>query len=98
MAGPEELLAGHTCLTDMGPLTLVLQLSRDGLWTMILLDREGGFSVVMPSSEYGLAAAQQKALLNAGHYMRKHRGVASWTPQGEIDWKEFAPRTVIWET
>jgi hypothetical protein len=79
------------------PLIIVLQLSTDGLWTMNLFDKRGGFKVIMPPSEYGLAAAKQKAAISAEYYMRKYGGEPSWT-QPSAEWAEFEPRTVTWET
>ena len=36
---------GYTCLADVEPLTIEIQRSTDGLWTMHLLDRRGSFRV-----------------------------------------------------
>lgn len=95
---PAMLPAGYTCLAEVEPLMIEIQLSADGLWTMKLLDRRGGFKVVMPPSEFGLPAAKEKALVSAGHYMRKYGGDGSWNSPGPVDWREFTPREVIWET
>ena len=65
---------------------------------MHLFDRLGGFKVNLPPSEFGLPAAKEKALINAGYYMRKYGGDRSWTQPGSVDWREFTPRNVIWET
>ncbi|HET9318322.1 MAG TPA: hypothetical protein VFO27_01060 [Bryobacteraceae bacterium] len=89
---------GYACLAEVEPFIIEIQRSRDGLWTMNLYDRSGGFKVIMPPSEYDLAAAKEKALISAEHYMRKYGGNASWTRPARIEWREFAPRSVIWET
>jgi len=89
---------GYTCLAEVEPLTIEIYRSTDGLWTMHLLDKVGGFKVIMPPSEFGLAAAKEKALVNAEHYMRKYGGDRSWTQPASVDWREFTPRNVIWET
>jgi hypothetical protein len=89
---------GHTCLADIEPLTIEIHRSTDGLWTMHLLDRRGGFKVVMPPSEFDQQAAKEKALVSAEYYMRKYGGDRNWTRPDPVDWREFAPRSVIWET
>ena len=45
-----------------------------------------------------VGAAKEKALVNAEHYMRKYGGDRSWTQPASVDWREFTPRNVIWET
>ena len=80
------------------PLIIVLQLSTDGLWTMNLFDKRGGFKVIMPPSEFGLPAAKEKALISAEYYMRKYGGNASWTLPAALEWREFTPKSIIWET
>jgi len=92
------LLPGYTCLADVDPLSIEIQRSTDGTWTMHLFDRQGGFMVIMPPSEFGLDAAKEKALISARHYMRKYGGDRSWELPGRVDWREFEPRSVVWET
>lgn len=92
------LPAGYTCLVEVEPLTIEIQLTADGLWTMNLFDRHGAFKVIMPPSEFGLAAAKEKALISAQYYMRKYGGDRTWTQPTSVDWREFTPRSVIWET
>lgn len=89
---------GYTCLAEMEPLTIEIQLSADGLWTMNLFDRRAACKIVMPPSEYGLQSAKRKALINAEFYMRKYGGDGSWTSPASVDWREFTPRSVTWET
>ena len=89
---------GYTCLAEVEPLTIEIHLSTDGLWTMHLFDRRGGFRVVLPPSEFGLPAAKEKAMVRAEYYMRKYAGDRSWTQPAAVDWREFTPRDVIWET
>ena len=89
---------GYTCLAEVEPLTIEIHRSTDGLWTMHLLDKLGGFKVTLPPSEFGLEAAKEKALVNAAYYMRKYGGDRSWTQPASVDWREFTPRNVIWET
>jgi hypothetical protein len=89
---------GYTCLAEVESLIIEVQRSTDGLWTMQLLDRRGGFKVVMPPSEFGLPAAKEKALVNAEYYMRKYAGDRDWTRPDSVNWREFSPRSVIWET
>ncbi|HXI41878.1 MAG TPA: hypothetical protein VNH83_17975 [Bryobacteraceae bacterium] len=89
---------GYTCLAEVEPLTIEIQRSTDGLWTMHLLDRRGGFKVIMPPSEFGLPAAKEKALVSAEYYMRKYAGDRNWTRPDSVDWREFSPRSAIWET
>jgi hypothetical protein len=92
------LPSGYTCLAEVEPLTIEIQLSADGLWTMNLLDRRGGFKVIMPPSEFGLIAAKEKAVVNAQYYMQKFGGDKSWNRPSSVEWREFTPRSVIWET
>ena len=89
---------GYTCLAEAEPLTIEIHRSTDGLWNMHLLDKRGGFKVTLPPGEFGLAAAKEKALVNAEYYMRKYGGDQSWTQPDSVDWREFTPRNVIWET
>jgi hypothetical protein len=89
---------GYACVLQVEPLIIVLQLGADGLWTMNLFDKRGGFRVIMPPSEYGLPAAKEKAVISAEYYMRKYGGEPSWTHPASVDWVEFKPRTVTWET
>jgi hypothetical protein len=89
---------GYTSLAEVGTLILEIQRSADGLWAMNLFDKAGGFRVVMPPSEYDLAAAREKALISAEHYVRKYGGDASWTRPAQVEWREFTPRPVVWET
>ena len=91
------LPAGYTCLAEVEPLTIEIQRSTDGLWTMHLLDRRGGFKVILPPSEFDLGAAKEKALVSAEHYMRKYAD-RNWTRPDSVDWREFTPRSVVWET
>jgi len=92
------LPAGYTCCAQIQPLVLLIQASTDGLWSMSLFDRGGGFRVVMPPSEFGLEAAKEKALISAEYYMRKYGGDRKWTRPASVDWEEFTPKSVIWET
>ena len=85
---------GYTCLADVEPLTIEIQRSGDGLWTMHLFDWRGGFKVMMPPSEFGLTAAKEKALVSAAHYMRKYAGDRSWHQPDSVSWREFTPRNV----
>ena len=89
---------GYTCLIEIELLTVQIERSADGLWTMNLLDRRTGCKVIMPPSEYDLAAAKEKALINAAYYMRKYGGNASWTLPAALEWREFTPKSIIWET
>lgn len=89
---------GYTSLAEVEPLVIEIHLSTDGLWTMHLFDRRGGFKVILPPSEFGLAAAKEKALVSAEYYMRKYGGDRSWKQPVSVDWREFTPRNVIWET
>ena len=90
--------AGYACLAEVEPFFIEIQRSADGLWTMNLYDRIGGCKVIMPPSEYDLAAAKEKALISAEYYMRKYGGNTSWTRPARVEWREFTPRSVIWET
>ena len=92
------LPAGYTCLAEIEPLTIEISLSTEGLWAMHMLDRCGAFKVILPPGEFSLAAAKEKALVNAEYYMRKYGGDRSWTQPASVDWREFTPRSVIWET
>jgi hypothetical protein len=87
-----------SCLAELPPLTIEIQRSPDGLWTMHLFDQRAACKVLMPPSEFGLDAAKQKALVNAQFYMRKYGGHPSWTSPASVEWREFTPREVIWET
>jgi hypothetical protein len=89
---------GYACLAELTPLTLEIQLSADGLWTMQLFDQRAGCRVIMPPSEFDLDAAKQKAITSAEFYMRKYGGDRSWTSPPMVEWREFAPREVVWET
>jgi hypothetical protein len=89
---------GYTCLADVEPLTIEIQRSADGLWTMHLFDRRSSFKAIMPPSEYDLAAAKEKALISAEYYMRKYAADPSWTRPASVNWREFNPRSVVWET
>ena len=89
---------GYTCLIDIEPLTIHIERSADRLWTMHLFDRRAGCKVIMPPGEYDLSAAKEKALISAGYYMRKYGGDASWIPPPSLEWREFTPKSVIWET
>lgn len=89
---------GYTCLIEMEPLTVQIERSADGLWTMNLFDSRAGCKVIMPPSEYDLAAAKEKALINAAYYMRKYGGNASWLRPASLEWREFTPKSVVWET
>ena len=89
---------GYTCLAEVEPLSIEIHLSMDGLWTMHLLDKRGGFKVTLPPSEFGLVAAKEKALVSAEYYMRKYGGDQMWTQPVSVNWREFTPRNVIWET
>jgi hypothetical protein len=85
-------------LADVEPLTIEIQRSTDGLWTMYLIDRRGFFKAIMPPSEYDLAAAKEKALISAEYYMRKYAADPAWTRPATVNWREFTPRSVVWET
>ena len=89
---------GYSCLIEIEPLTIHIERSADGLWTMNLFDSRAGCKVIMPPSEYDLAAAKEKALINAAYYMRKYGGQASWTPPASLAWRDFSPKSIIWET
>jgi hypothetical protein len=89
---------GYACLAEVGPLIIEIQRSADGLWTMHLFDTHAHFRVILPPSEFDLDAAKQKALTNAEFYMRKHGGDSWWTRPAAVDWREFTPRDIIWET
>ena len=89
---------GYACLADVEPLTIEIQRSTDGLWTMHLFDRRSSFKAIMPPSEYDLAAAKEKALISAEYYMRKYASDRSWARPASVDWREFTPRSVVWET
>ena len=91
-------VTGYTCIAELDPLLIEIQLSKDGLWSMNLFDARGGFKVVMPPSEFGLDAAKEKALVNARYYMGKHGGDQSWVPPAPVEWREFTPSSVVWET
>jgi hypothetical protein len=92
------LPAGYTCLAEIERLTIEIQRSADGLWTMYLFDARGGFRIVMPPSEFGLDAAKEKALISAVYYMQKYGGDRSWSRPDRVDWREFTPKSVTWET
>jgi len=87
-----------SCLAELLSLTIEIQRSPDGLWTMQLFDTRTASKVIMPPSEFGLDAAKQKALVNAQFYMRKYGGDPSWSPPATVVWRDFTPREVIWET
>ena len=89
---------GYSCLIEIEPLTIHIERSADGLWTMNLFDSRAGCKVIMPPSEYDLAAAKEKALINAAFYMRKYGGQPSWTPPVSLAWRDFSPKSIIWET
>lgn len=89
---------GYTCFAEIEPLTIEIQRSSDQLWTMHLFDRLGGFKVIMPPSEFGLDAAKEKALTSARYYMQKYGGGDAWNPPSAVEWREFEPRSVVWET
>jgi hypothetical protein len=89
---------GYSCLIEIEPLTIQIERSADGLWTMNLFDGGAGCKVIMPPSEYDLAAAKEKALINAAYYMRKYGGQPSWTPPASLAWRDFSPKSIIWET
>src|SRR4029077_9283662 len=89
---------GYTCLIEIEPLTIQIERSGDGLWTMNLFERGAGCKVIMPPSEYDLAAAKEKALINAAYYMRKSGATPSWPRPASLEWLEFPPKSVIWET
>ena len=89
---------GYSCLAELTPLIIEIQRSTDGLWTMQLFDGRAGCKVIMPPSEFSLDAAKQKALVNAQFYVRKYGGDVAWTPPSTVEWREFMPRDVIWET
>ena len=86
------------CLAEIPPLIIEIQRSSDGLWTMHLFDTRAACKVIMPPSEFGLDAAKQKALVNAQFYIRKYGGDLAWTPPALVEWRDFTPREVIWET
>ena len=56
---------GYSCLIEIEPLTIHIERSADGLWTMNLFDSRTRSKVIMPPSEYDLAAAKEKAVINA---------------------------------
>ncbi len=87
-----------SCLAELPPLTLEIQRSPDGLWIMHLFDKRARCKVIMPPSEFNLDAAKQKALVSAQFYMRKYAGDPNWTPPTTVEWAEFSPREIIWET
>ncbi len=89
---------GYSCLAEIAPLIIEIQRSADGLWTMYLFDSRACARVIMPPSEFDLDAAKQKALTSAEFYMRKQGGDPSWTRPASVDWREFTPRDIIWET
>jgi hypothetical protein len=89
---------GYSCLIEIEPLTIHIERSADGLWTMNLFDSRAGCKVIMPPSEYDLAAAKEKALINAAYYMRKYGGQPSWAPPASLAWRDFSPKSIIWET
>jgi hypothetical protein len=89
---------GFTCIAEMEPLIIEIQLGKDGLWIMNLFDGRGAFKVIMPPGEFGLDAAKEKALVNAQYYMGKYGGDRLWLPPAPVEWREFTPRSVIWET
>jgi hypothetical protein len=89
---------GYACLAQIPPLTVEIQRSADGLWTMQLFDSGARARVIMPPGEFDLGAAKQKALTNAEFYMRKYGGDPSWTRPAAVDWHEFTPKDIIWET
>jgi len=86
------------CLADLPPLTIEIQRSSDGLWTMHLFDHHAAARVVMPPSEFGLDDAKQKAVVNAQSYMRKHGGDPRWIPPSNLTWRQFTAREIVWET
>jgi hypothetical protein len=92
------LPTGYTCLAEVDRLIIEIQRSADGLWAMWLFDARGGFKAIMPPSEFGLDAAKEKALINARYYMQKYGGDRSWILPVKIDWREFTPKSVTWET
>ena len=87
-----------SCLAELPPVTVEIQRSPDGLWTMRLFDKRAGAKVIMPPSEFGLDAAKEKAVVNAQFYMRKYGGDSAWTPPASVEWHSFTAREVIWET
>jgi hypothetical protein len=87
-----------SCLADLPPLTIEIERSSDGLWTMRLFDHRSGARVTMPPSEFALGDAKQKAVFSAQFYMRKHGGDPAWEPPASIEWQDFTPREIIWET
>ena len=89
---------GYSCLIEVKSLTIHIERSADGLWTMNLFDSRAGSKVIMPPSEYDLASAKQKALINAAYYMRKYGGEPSWTAPASLAWRDFSPKSIIWET
>ncbi|PYT20906.1 MAG: hypothetical protein DMG57_40485 [Acidobacteria bacterium] len=95
---PSMRPAGYTSLTEIEPLMIEIQQTSDGLWTMHLFDRRGGFKVIMPPSEFSLQDAKEKALISARYYMQKYAGDAEWTCPRSVQWCDFTPRDVIWET
>jgi hypothetical protein len=95
---PAMAPAGYTCLAEVEPLIIEIRMTADGLWIMNLFDRRGAFKVTMPPSEFSLDAAKEKALICARYYMQKYGGDRTWTQPTSVDWREFTPRSVIWET
>jgi len=91
-------LAGSTSLIEIEPLMIEIQQASDGLWTMNLFDRRGGFKVIMPPCEFSLQDAKEKALISARYYMQKYAGEAEWNCPRSVQWHDFTPRDVIWET
>jgi len=91
-------LAGYTSLAEIESLMIEIQQASDGLWTMNLYDRRGGFKVIMPPCEFGLNDAKEKALISARYYMQKYSGEAEWSCPRSVQWHDFTPRNVIWET
>lgn len=89
---------GYSCLIEIEPLIIHIERSGDGLWTMNLFDSHTRSKVIMPPSEYDLAAAKEKSLINAAYYMRKYGGNPSWTRPASLEWRDFTPKSVIWET
>jgi hypothetical protein len=89
---------GFTCIVEIAPLIIEIQRSANGLWIMQLFDNRARARVIMPPSEFDLDAAKQKALTSTEFYMRKHGGDPLWTRPAAVDWREFTPRDVIWET
>ena len=58
----------------------------------------GGLKVIMPHSEFSPDAAKEKALINTQYYLRKYGNNRSWAQLASVEWHEFTPRNVIWET